>query len=77
MAGPGKFDEKFVVARAYNAFAVRPDSREWATYLSGFITRKIESGELKALYKKWIGGDLAQLPTTGEGEAPLPIEMVK
>ena len=24
VAGPGKFDQKFVVARAYNAFAVRP-----------------------------------------------------
>ena len=36
VAGPGKFEEKFVVARAYNAFAVRPESREWATYLSGF-----------------------------------------
>lgn len=75
VAGEGKFVEKFVVARAFNAFAVRPGSREWADYLTAFITRKIESGELPALYKKWIGGELAKLPTTGEGEAPLPISV--
>ena len=77
VAGPGKYEEKFVVARAFNAFAVRPASREWANYLSDFVARKVESGELKALYKKWIGSELAAMPTTGEGEAALPISMVK
>ena len=77
VAGPGKYEEKFVVARAYNAFAVRPDSRELATFISAFVAKKTENGELKALYKKWIGGDLAALPTTGEGEAALPVQMVK
>ncbi|KRE00837.1 hypothetical protein ASE61_20610 [Bosea sp. Root670] len=77
VAGPGKFEQKFVVARAYNAFAVRPASREWASYLSDFVARKLASGELPALYKKWIGGELAQMPTTGEGEAALPISVVQ
>jgi polar amino acid transport system substrate-binding protein len=77
VAGPGKFEEKFVVARAYNAFAVRPDAREWANYLSDFVARKLASGELPALYKKWIGGQLAQMPDTGEGEAALPVSMVQ
>jgi polar amino acid transport system substrate-binding protein len=77
VAGPGKFEEKFVVARAFNAFAVRPGSREWADYLSDFVKRKLASGELPALYKKWIGGNLAEMPTTGEGEAALPIQMVQ
>jgi polar amino acid transport system substrate-binding protein len=77
VAGPGKFEEKFVVARAYNAFAVRPGSREWVDYLNGFVARITANGELKALYKKWIGSDLAELPTTGEGDAPLPVQMVK
>ncbi|CAO3440798.1 transporter substrate-binding domain-containing protein [Azospirillum endophyticum] len=77
VAGAGKFEEKFVVARAFNAFAVRPDAREWATYLSDFVARKLASGELQALYKKWIGGDLARLPDTGEGEAALPVSMVQ
>ena len=77
VAGPGKFEEKFVVARAYNAFAVRPASREWADYLSDFVARKLASGELPTLYKKWIGGELAKMPTTGEGEAALPISVVQ
>ncbi len=77
VAGPGKFEQKFVVARAYNAFAVRPASREWAGYLSDFVARKLASGELPALYKKWIGGELAQMPKTGEGEAALPISVVQ
>lgn len=72
VAGPGKFDQKFIVARAYNAFAVRPQSRELVNYLNDFIGRKLASGELPALYKKWFGGELPELPTTGEGEAPLP-----
>ncbi len=77
VAGPGKFEEKFVVARAYNAFAVRPESREWANYLSDFVARKLASGELPALYKKWISGELAKMPDTGEGEAALPVSMVQ
>ncbi len=77
VVGPGKYSEKFVVARAFNAFAVRPDAREWATYLSDFVSRKLASGELPALYKKWIGSDLAQMPTIGEGPAALPITMVQ
>jgi polar amino acid transport system substrate-binding protein len=72
VAGPGKFDQKFVVARAFNGFAVRPQSRELVNYLNDFVARKTASGELAALYKKWIGGELPELPTTGEGEAPLP-----
>jgi len=72
VAGPGKFEQKFIVARAFNAFAVRPQSRELVNYLNDFVARKIASGELAALYTKWIGGELPELPTTGEGETPLP-----
>jgi len=77
VAGPGKFVEKFVVSRAYAGFAVRPDSREWGNYLNGFVTRKIDSGELAALFKKWIGAELAKLPMTGDGPEALPLEMAK
>ncbi|WP_342363138.1 transporter substrate-binding domain-containing protein [Terrarubrum flagellatum] len=77
VVGPGKYEEKFIVARAYNAFAVRPQSREWATYLSEFVARKLASGELPALYKKWIGGELGKMPDTGEGEGALPVSMVQ
>ncbi|MGV0820445.1 transporter substrate-binding domain-containing protein [Martelella sp. AMO21009] len=75
VAGPDRFDQKFVVARAFNAFAVRPEDRELADYLSDFVARKIESGELAELYSQWIGGELADLPTTGEGPDALPISV--
>lgn len=77
VAGPGKFETKFVLSRGYNAFAVRPGEREWVDYLNGFLARKIASGELGALYKKWVGADLTELPTTGEGDAPLPVILAK
>jgi polar amino acid transport system substrate-binding protein len=73
VAGPGKYESRLVLQRAFNGAAVRPSEREWVTYVNDFIGRKIASGELPALYKKWIGTDLPKLPTTGEGEAPLPV----
>ncbi len=72
VAGPGKFESRLVLQRAYNGAAVRPTEREWVVYLNDFIGRKIANGELPALYKKWLGADLPAMPTTGEGEAPLP-----
>lgn len=75
VAGPDKFEQKFVVARAFNAFAVNPENRELADYLSDFIARKLESGELATLYAQWIGGELADMPTTGEGPEALPINI--
>jgi polar amino acid transport system substrate-binding protein len=75
VAGPDKFEQKFVVARAFNAFAVNPENRELADYLSDFIARKLESGELAKLYAQWIGGELADLPSTGEGPDALPISI--
>jgi len=72
VAGPGKYESRLVLQRAYNGAAVRPTEREWVTYLNDFIGRKIQSGELPALYKKWLGSDLPVMPATGEGDAPLP-----
>jgi polar amino acid transport system substrate-binding protein len=74
VAGADKFDQKFVLARAFNAFACRPADRDLATALSGFVAKSLANGQLSALFKKWIGTDLAELPTTGEGPAALPIE---
>jgi polar amino acid transport system substrate-binding protein len=74
VAGAGKFDQKFVLARAFNAFACRPSDRDLATALSGFVAKSLANGQLLALFKKWIGTDLAELPATGEGPSALPIE---
>ena len=74
VAGAGKFDQKFVLARAFNAFACRPSDRDLATSLSGFVAKSLANGQLLALFRKWIGTDLAELPATGEGPSALPIE---
>jgi len=78
IAGAGKYDIKLVVARGYQGAAVRPGEREWADYINGFIARKIASGELGALYKKWIGQDMRKdMPDSGETEAALPAVVAK
>ncbi len=78
VAGNGKFEQKFVLNRVFNGVAVRQDSREFADYLNTFIGKLIENGELPKLYKQWIGKDIeAKLPTTGEGDAPLPVDVTK
>ena len=52
--------------------------REWVDYINDFIARKTASGELDALYKKWINLDLGQdLPSTGETTAALPAFVAK
>ena len=73
VVGPGKYVEKFVLARAYDAFAVRPGSRDLVNSINDFIAAELKSGDLNAMFKKWVGEDLAKLPTTGEGPAALPI----
>jgi len=78
IAGAGKYDIKLVVARGYQGAAVRPGEREWADYINGFIARKIASGELGALYKKWIGQEMrTDMPASGETEAALPAVVAK
>lgn len=78
VAGAGKFEQKFVLNRVFNGVAVRQDSREFADYLNSFIEKQITNGELPKLYKEWIGKDIdPKLPTTGEGDAPLPVDVAK
>lgn len=77
VAGPGKYESRMVLQRAFNGAAIRPTEREWLDYLNDFIGRKIASGELPALYQKWMGSELPKLPTTGEGDAPLPVIVVQ
>jgi polar amino acid transport system substrate-binding protein len=73
VAGAGKHDIKLVISRGYQGAAVRPREREWVDYINDFIARKLASGELPALYKKWIGLELGKdLPATGETAAALP-----
>jgi polar amino acid transport system substrate-binding protein len=78
IAGAGKYDIKLVLARGFQGAALRPGEREWVTYVNDFIGRKIASGELNTLYKKWIGQDMnREMPATGETEAALPIVVTK
>ena len=73
IVGPGKYVEKFVLARAFDAFAVRPGARDLVNGINDFIAASLTSGDLNAIFKKWVGEDLARLPTTGEGPSALPI----
>jgi polar amino acid transport system substrate-binding protein len=77
-AGPGKYAAKLTLQRAFNGVAVRPTEREFVNYINDFVGRKIASGELNNMYKKWVGVDLPKnMPTTGEGETPLPVIVTK
>ncbi|RTQ34549.1 transporter substrate-binding domain-containing protein [Variovorax gossypii] len=78
VAGAGKYEVKLVVARGFQGATVRPGEREWVGYINDFIGRKMASGELPALYKKWIGQDMDKdLPASGETEAALPRVVTK
>lgn len=78
IAGAGKYDIKLVLARGFQGAALRPGEREWMSYVNDFIGRKIASGELNALYRKWIGQDMnREMPASGETEAALPIVVTK
>lgn len=78
VAGAGTYEVKLVVARGFQGATVRPGEREWVGYINDFIARKIASGELGALYKKWIGQEMDKaLPASGEGEGALPQVVTK
>ena len=78
VAGAGKYEVKLVVARGFQGATVRPGEREWVGYINDFIARKLASGELPALYRKWIGQDMDKdLPATGETESALPRVVAK
>jgi len=75
VVGEGKFEQKFVLARAYNGAAFRPSERALVDACAAFITKSLANGSLPALFKQWIGVDLPDMPDTGEGEKALPITM--
>jgi len=65
-------------ARGFQGATVRPGERERVGYINDFIGRKMASGELPALYKKWIGQEMDKdLPASGETEAALPRVVTK
>ena len=70
-AGAGKFEQKFVLSRQFNAFAVRQGQTELVAALNDFLARKVHGGELKSLYQKWTGTGMAELPTTGAEALPI------
>ncbi|MCB1882615.1 MAG: transporter substrate-binding domain-containing protein [Geminicoccaceae bacterium] len=57
-AAPGRFDKKFQLRQQSQGIATRPGATEMMAYVNDFLTRKKESGELNALYEKWIGAPL-------------------
>ena len=70
-AGPGRFEQKFVLSRQFNAFAVRQGQTELASAFNDFIGRELGNGELARSYYKWAGTELAELPATGDTALPI------
>lgn len=63
----GKYERKYKVADNYQGMAVRKDDKKMLEWLNDFVKRKSADGTLNALYKKWIGVDRPELPTTLPG----------
>lgn len=62
-----KYERKYKVADNFQGMAVRKGDQEMLDFLTDFVTRHTADGTLDALYKKWIGVDRPELPTTLPG----------
>ncbi len=63
IAGEGKYERKILINRQYNGFSVRPGQKEFTDWLNAFIERNLANGQLNAINKKWLDGDLPEFPT--------------
>lgn len=61
------YERKYKVADNFQGMAVRKGDQEMLDFLTDFVTRHTADGSLDALYKKWIGAERAELPTTLPG----------
>lgn len=62
IAGPGKFERKFLINRQYNGLSVRLGQKDLTDWLNAFIDRNLANGELNKISKKWVGIDLPAFP---------------
>jgi polar amino acid transport system substrate-binding protein len=62
IAGPGKFERKFLINRQYNGLSVRLGQKDLTDWLNAFIDRNLANGELNKISKKWVGVDLPEFP---------------
>ena len=59
-----KLEPKFVMASTYAGIGVSKDSPELRDRLNDVIEKTLDDGSLSAIYSKWLGGDLPELPAS-------------
>lgn len=62
-----QFEHKFYITRQFMGMAMRPGQKELNAYVNAFIDEVKANGELNAVYRKYIGEDLPELPAQIEG----------
>jgi polar amino acid transport system substrate-binding protein len=63
----GVFEKKFVLAALYQGAASRLGDKTWNAYLNAFVEKNKNNGALAAIYKKWTGLEMSELPKSIEG----------
>jgi polar amino acid transport system substrate-binding protein len=61
------YETKVRFSRQYNGVAMRPNEKELNVFVNAFLDEMVKSGQLAAIYKKWIGDDMPEFPTSLEG----------
>ena len=64
---PGVFEKKFVISALYQGMASRLGDKAWNAYLNVAIEKAKASGAISAIYKKWTGLEMPELPMAIEG----------
>lgn len=70
---PGVFEKKFVLAALYQGAASRLGDKAWNAYLNAFVEKNKANGALAAIYNKWTGLEMSELPKAIEG-VPFTVE---
>lgn len=58
---PGTFDTKLTLREQVHGIALRPGQDDLLKAVNAFVADGMKSGELQAMYKKWLGTDMPEL----------------
>jgi polar amino acid transport system substrate-binding protein len=71
VVGKGEFVTAFTLNRQFNAFAVRPGEIALVDAMNAYLAAADSDGTLAALYTRWTGDKLANLPSTAASGLPI------